>query len=303
MPELPEVETIVRGLRKVILDKKITDFENRDSKVIKFEAKDVVGSKIEAIGRHAKIIELDLSNRKHLLIHLKMTGQLIWEEKPGTTAFGLRKARPSTSLTAGRVAGGHPSPAWVETLPNKHTRAVFHFSDNSVLFFNDLRRFGYMKLYDFSNGEDVPELKKLGPEPFSADFTSEYLISRVRKIPNRKVKQFIIDQEIISGVGNIYVDEALFYAKISPLRPVKEISLTEWKTIRESIRKALELGIKYGGSSEDTYVDAFGNQGKFNEHTQVYRKTGQPCPHGCGGKIERITLGGRGTHYCPDCQK
>lgn len=302
MPELPEVETIVRGLKKVILDKKISDFEKKDEKIVQFEPRQIIGSKIKNVNRHAKIIEFELSNGKTLLIHLKMTGQLIWEMEPGGKEHQLKKSR-LISPRASRVAGGHPSPDWVAKLPNAYTRAIFHFEDGSVLFFNDLRRFGYLKLLEKDAEGNIAELKKLGPEPFSDEFSAEYMMRRAAKIPNRKIKQFITDQEIISGVGNIYVDEALFYSKISPLRLVKEISLTEWKILRENIRKALELGIKYGGSSEETYVDAFGNQGKFNEHTKVYRHTGKPCPHNCGGEIKRIALGGRGTHYCPACQK
>ena len=224
------------------------------------------------------------------------------------------------------MAGGHPSPDWVAKLPNVYTRAIFHFDDGSVLFFNDLRRFGYLKLYDLKQfvipakagiledkkipGQarddilnNIPELSKLGPEPFSDQFTIEYMMRRAAKIPNRKIKQFITDQEIISGVGNIYVDEALFYAGIMPTRAVKDIKLSEWKKIKESVIKALELGIRYGGSSEDTYVDAFGNQGTMGDHTKVYRRTGNPCPNGCGGVVKRITLGGRGTHFCPSCQE
>ena len=305
MPELPEVETIRLGLQKVIIGKKITKFESRDSKVVQFAEKDIVGAKIEAIERRAKMLAFNLSNKKSILIHLKMTGQLIWEEDPGTNEFQLKKIKsPSTPLRAAtqRVAGGHPSPDWVAKLPNAYTRAVFHFDDDSVLFFNDLRRFGYMKLYDTSELNNISELKHLGPEPFSKDFDVEYLIRRADKIPNRKIKQFITDQEIISGVGNIYVDEALFYAGVLPVRPVKEISLSEWKKIRDSIIKSLKMGLQFGGSSEDTYVDAFGNQGTMNQHTMVYRKTGQPCQV-CGTKIERISLGGRGTHFCPTCQK
>jgi formamidopyrimidine-DNA glycosylase len=222
-----------------------------------------------------------------------MTGQLIWEACPGETEFCLKKSR---------VAGGHPSPDWVAKLPNKHTRAIFSFDNKSVLFFNDVRRFGYLKLYKKSELKEIAELKKLGPEPFSKEFNIKYLIKRAEKIPNRKIKQFIIDQEIISGVGNIYVDEALFYAGILPTRAVKDISKTEWQKIIQSITKALELGLKYGGSSEDTYVDAFGNPGTMNNHTKVYRKKGQPCGK-CGTKVERIVLGGRGTHFCPVCQK
>ncbi|MFA6963460.1 MAG: bifunctional DNA-formamidopyrimidine glycosylase/DNA-(apurinic or apyrimidinic site) lyase [Patescibacteria group bacterium] len=294
MPELPEVETIRRGLKEVICGKAITNFEKRDVKVIQFEPKEIIGAKIIDVERRAKILIFKLDNKKSILTHLKMTGQLIWEESAGGKDFQLKKSR---------VAGGHPSPDWVAKLPNVHTRSIFYFDDNSVLFFNDLRRFGYMKLYDTKDLDNLTELKKLGPEPFSDQFTVDYLMRKASKIPNRKIKQFITDQEIISGVGNIYVDEALFYAKISPLRLVKDIKLSEWGRIRESIVKALELGLKYGGSSEDTYVDAFGNQGTMNDHTNVYRHTGAYCPDGCDDTIKRITLGGRGTHYCPSCQK
>lgn len=297
MPELPEVETIRRGLQKMIVGKRIEKFESRDSKVVQFEPKDIGGASIENINRRAKILIFELSNKKVILIHLKMTGQLIWEACSGGTEFCLKKSR---------VAGGHPSPDWIAKLPNNYTRAIFTFDDKSVLFFNDLRRFGYLKLYNSSRlrSNDISELKKLGPEPFSEDFSVEYLMRRAAKIPNRKIKQFITDQEIIAGVGNIYVDEALFYAGILPTRLVKDIKLSEWQKIHDSIIKALELGLKYGGSSEDTYVDAFGNQGTMNEHCNVYRRTGQKCNrNGCQGIVKRIVLGGRGTHFCSDCQK
>ena len=331
MPELPEVETIRKGLQEVIVGKKIADFEKRDIKVIQFKPEEIIGYKITSIERRAKILVFHLSNvistgvekssevkkispptsssrdDKVLLCHLKMTGQLIWEASPGTTSFELKKKRSFASLRmteqSARIAGGHPSPDWVAKLPNAYTRAIFHFDDNSVLFFNDLRRFGYMKLYDTKDLENLVELKKLGPDALSNNLTVEYLMRKASKIPNRKIKQFITDQEIISGVGNIYVDEALFYAKISPLRLVKDIKLTEWQKIKDSIIKALELGLKYGGSSEDTYVDAFGNQGTMNDHTQVYRHTGAPCPNDYGGIIKRIVIGGRGTHFCPSCQR
>lgn len=318
MPELPEVETIRRGLERVIVGKKIVKFESRDEKVVRFKASKIEGSEIMGIERRAKILIFNLKNSSRqgledmsLLIHLKMTGQLIWEECAGSKEFCLKKSR---------VAGGHPSADWVNTLPSKHTRAIFTFDDKSVLFYNDLRRFGWLKVFDVnssrvagapsnnkysSSGVEkyIPELAKLGPEPLSDDFTAKYMIARAKRVPNRVIKQFITDQEIISGVGNIYVDEALFYSGIMPTRTVKDIKASEWQAIRDNIRKALELGIKYGGSSEDTYVDAFGNQGTMNEHAKVYRKTGQPCPNGCGGTIQRTKLGGRGTHFCRSCQK
>lgn len=310
MPELPEVETIRKGLDKTVVGKKIEKFESRDSKVVQFKSEDVEGLYINGIERRAKMLLFYLgssrpkaSNNKYssseseksILVHLKMTGQLIWEACAGEKEHCLKKSR---------VAGGHPSPDWVAKLPNNYTRAIFHFNDGSVLFFNDLRRFGYLKLYPTNKVKEEKELKKIGPEPFSKDFTVEYMMLRASKIPNRKIKQFITDQEIIAGVGNIYVDEALFYAGVLPTRQVKDIKLSEWQKIKDSIIKALELGLKYGGSSEDTYVDAFGNQGTMNEHCKVYRKTGKSCQReGCKGIVKRITLGGRGTHFCDQCQK
>lgn len=299
MPELPEVETIRRGLQKVILNKKITHFESRDSKVVRFEPKKINGQQINNIDRRAKMLIFGLDNGHCLLVHLKMTGQLIWESHLSQNEFQLRNPKENKM----RVAGGHPSPAWVEKLPNKHTRAIFYFDDKSVLYFNDLRRFGYLKEYPTDSVMTEKELRKIGVEPFSKDFTVEYLKNRANKVPNRKIKQFITDQEIIAGVGNIYVDESLFMARISPLRKVIDIKKNEWTKILKSIVDALKLGIKYGGSSEETYVDAFGKQGEMNKHVKVYRKTGNKCPNNCGGEIKRIVSGGRGTHYCPKCQK
>lgn len=304
MPELPEVETIRRGLESVIIGKRITDFESKDVKVVQVKKEDIIGSEIVSVERRAKILIFNLSNEKSLLIHLKMTGQLIWEKIMGEDSHKLR------NRDSNRVAGGHPSADWSAKLPNVHTRAIFYFGDKSVLFFNDLRRFGYIKIYPTSGLLTEKELKRIGPEPFDAhsgrpskDFSVDYLVRRADKLPNRTIKQFITDQEIIAGVGNIYVDEALFSAGVMPTRRVDQVSLAEWKKIREGIIQALELGIKYGGSSEDTYVNAFGDQGEMNKHVKVYRKTGQLCANGCGGKVERMSLGGRGTHYCPRCQK
>lgn len=308
MPELPEVETIRRGLSRVIVGRKVVRFETKDEKVVRFEPKAIEGASILSVQRRAKILIINLSNYKSMLIHLKMTGQLIWESSDDVKEYCLKKNKSKT-----RVMGGHPSSEMISTLPNIHTRAIFYLDDDSVLFFNDLRRFAYMKLYDTVELEETSELKKIGIEPIkfevdslgeiTSDFTVDYLIRRAARIPNRKIKQFITDQEIIAGVGNIYVDEALFYSGINPTRPVSSLSLTEWEKVRQSIVKALSLGIKFGGSSEDTYVDAFGKQGKMNEYVMVYRRTGLPCLNNCGGVIERIVLGGRGTHYCPNCQK
>ncbi len=299
MPELPEVETIKRGLETKIVGKKITDVEVANYKIFQGHGHDVTGKKVVGIRRRAKVLCICLEGDKNLLFHLKMTGQLIY-----------RKTEDGGQRTD--FAGGHPTKDWLAELPNNFTRIIFTFNDDSKLFFNDMRMFGWCRVL---SGEEVNNIFKedYGPEPLRLadarsgqapdEFTIEYLVSMAKRFPNRKIKQFITDQKIIAGVGNIYADEALFYAKISPLRLVKDISMAEYDKLRKGIIKSLKLGIKWGGASVDTYVNAEGEVGGAHLHTKVYRHTGKPCPDGCGGAVKKITLGGRGTHYCPACQK
>lgn len=295
MPELPEVETIVRGLRTKVEGRTIVSFKDRDSKVVQILSSDVLGRKIIKIWRRAKNIIFDLNDGSAIIFHLKMTGQLIWEKDAGHSDFLLRN----------RKGGGHPDKAWLEKLPNKHTRAIFKFDDGSVLYFNDVRRFGYVKrisTQELMNGR-TQELLKIGVEPLGEGLTIEYLEKMVKRYPNRKIKQFLLDQSIIAGIGNIYADESLFQAGIKPTRLAKDSNKLEWQKLIISVKQVLEQGIKYGGSSSENFVDAFGQQGRAHEYLKVYRKTGQPCPNNCGGSIKRIVLGGRGTHFCPKCQK
>ena len=296
MPELPEVETVRRGLIKRVVGRKILNFKKKDNKVVQFEPKDIEGQQIKNIERRAKILIFELTD-KIMIAHLKMTGQFIWEKCPGEIEFCLRQSK--------RMAGGHPDKAWFEKLPNKHTRAIFHFDDKSVLYFNDIRRFGWLKIPQTSNlkAQSLSELDGLGAEPYSKDFNLEYLKKQTKRYPNRKIKQFIMDQSIIAGVGNIYSDEALFYAGIKPIRMVKNIKNDEWSKIISSVLKALDIGIKYHGSSSENYVDAEGKAGRAHLHVKVYRRTGEKCHRaGCSGTIKRIVVGGRSTHYCPECQ-
>lgn len=285
----------MRGLRTKLIGRQVLKFEDRDKKVVQIIKTDILGAKISGVERRAKIIIFNLDNDKSLIFHLKMTGQLIWDKSCGESEFCLRN----------RVSGGHPDKAWLEKLPNKHTRAIFSFDDGSVLYFNDIRRFGWVRLAKNSKlkTKNYDEFEHLGVEPFEGELTVEYLDKMAMRFPSRKIKQFIIDQTIIAGVGNIYADESLFDARIRPTRLARDIKKNEWQNMISSIRKVLKQGIKYGGSSAENFVDAFGQQGRAHEHLKVYRKTGQPCPAGCGGAVERIVIGGRGTHFCPRCQK
>lgn len=294
MPELPEVETIKRGLQERIVGKKIVDLDVRYAKNFIGTKEDVIGQKVVGISRRAKVVAIELSNDKFLLFHLKMTGQLIYVVQNDE-----------------RFAGGHPDHNWHAKLPNSTTAIIFIFDDGSKLFFNDLRKFGWCKVLTREQLDKIFETE-YGPEPIrlaearsgqaSSDFTSEYLVAQAKKIPNRKIKQFLTEQKIVAGIGNIYVDELLFDARISPLRKVSEITESEWGQIVKSTVKVLELAIVQGGTTDSDYVNADGEKGGMQDYLKVYRKTGLSCPGGCGGKIERITLGGRGTHYCPACQ-
>jgi formamidopyrimidine-DNA glycosylase len=297
MPELPEVETIKLGLEKRIVGKTIADVEICNAKSFQGDKSKVESYKVESIKRRAKVIALELSSGYYLLFHLKMTGQLIYIDRNDK-----------------RFAGGHPDhnclPADAKEqllqtghakLPNSTTAIVFNFGDNTHLYFNDMRKFGWCKVLTDEQIEKIFN-EEYGPEPFDKEFTPEYLMSRAMKIPSRKIKQFLTDQTIIAGIGNIYADESLFDARISPLRKVKDIHLSEWKKLIQSILMVLEKAIKYGGTTDSDYVDAEGKKGGMQNHLKVYHKTGLPCPAGCGGVIERITVGGRGTHFCPACQ-
>ena len=284
MPELPEVETIRRGLEKKIIGKTITDLEVRFPKTLQGDKSKVESYKVESIKRRAKVIAFGLSSGYYLLFHLKMTGQLIYIDRNDQ-----------------RFAGGHPDHNWHAKLPNSTTAIVFNFGDDTHLYFNDMRKFGWCKVLTKEQLEKI-FTQEYGLEPYDAEFTAEYLMSKAVKISNRNIKQFLTDQTIIAGIGNIYVDETLFEAKISPLRKVKDIQLSEWKKIISSVIMVLDKAIKYGGTTDSDYVDAEGKKGGMQNHLKVYHKTGEPCPGGCGGDIKRITIGGRGTHYCPACQ-
>ncbi len=286
MPELPEVETIKRELSRLINNKTIKSVDVNLPKQIKnkknFFLKKVIGRKITGLERRAKTLIIDLSGRWHLVFHLKMTGQLIYRSQRG--------------LLAG---GGHPIKHNLILLPNKYSHVIYNFTDNSRLFFNDLRQFGWVKLVN----DD--QLKKLnasyGPEPLSKEFIFKKFESLIA-CKKKPIKPLLMEQAIIAGVGNIYAQEACFCAKVLPTRRASELKRTELKEIYQCLIKILKLAVSKKGTSADNYVDAFGRKGSMEPYLKVYGRAGEPCAN-CGQKLKIIKQGARSTVYCAMCQK
>lgn len=287
MPELPEVETIRRDLVKKILGKVFRKVEIKVDKLVypknSFFKLKIRGLKILDIRRRAKILIFKLSKNLVLLIHLKLTGQLIYRDKRG-----------------GLTGGGHPIRQNLKELPNKFSHVIFEFTDGSYLFFNDLRKFGWIKL--MSEKDEIKELDNFGLEPLSQEFTPERLASIFFRRPRTRVKQLLMDQKQIAGLGNIYADESCFMAGVRPTRLVGTLREEEVRKICRSISHLLKLALSKRGTSVDSYVDAFGAPGGFGKYLKVYGRTGKKCFR-CGSLIKRLKIGGRGTHFCPKCQK
>lgn len=280
MPELPEVETIRRGLNKFIIKQKITHTEVLCEK--SFIGQPVTGT-VKAIRRFGKALIIDLDNQKSLMIHLRMTGQLIYDGKDKD-----------------RYAAGHPSENFTANLPNKQTRVIIHFN-TGTLYFNDQRKFGFIKVLPTAEVAEDTFIKKLAKEPW--DMTPEEFYDKLQRHQNSCIKATILDQTIITGLGNIYADEALFASKIHPERKSGSLTKKEAKELLESARTVMDKSIASGGSTMATYVKADGTKGDYLElFAQVFRRDGQPCPR-CGTKIIKTKVAGRGTHLCPHCQK
>lgn len=291
MPELPEVETIRSDLKLEILNKKIEKIEILDEKVIGKDSKkryyNLKNLKIVEIDRQGKLLAFLLSNNKYLLIHLKMTGQLVLKSNKDVIAGG----HPFSVKDKGRAIGS--------TLPNKHTRFVIYFNNNKTLFFNDIRRFGYVSLVDKDKWLEVKST--YGPEPLKKDFS---LAKLEDTFANRKalIKAILLNQKLISGLGNIYVDEALFLAKIDPRREARSLKKQEIERLFKAIVKVIKEAIKYRGTTFSDYVDSKGKAGNFSTRLKVFGRQGQSC-YNCGNLIKKIKVVGRGTHICDNCQK
>lgn len=287
MPELPEVETVKLGLSKLVVGKTITgvihdtpkSFPNAEADVQQF----LVGASILAIKRRAKVLIIELSTKYSLLIHLKMTGQMVFV---GATRFGA----------------GHPNDSLIGELPDRSTRVTISFNDRSHLYFNDQRKFGWVKLIPTAEIPNIDFMKKLGPEPLSADFTAAQFSERLLRRKNSNVKAVLLDQTVVAGIGNIYADEALWAAKIHPSTLVRNISQTKLNNLFTELQAVLRLSIEKGGSSDRNYVNAEGKKGSYISFAKVFRREGKECPR-CGRVIIKTRVAGRGTHLCPHCQK
>lgn len=312
MPELPEVETIARGLARLLPGLEVQDvwhdwqksFPNAPSDVARF----LVGAKVKDINRRGKVLIIGLSSDYSLVIHLKMTGQLVFISKNERKLVSskrqlVRKTNSKLPISnSKKFGGGHPSGSLVGDLPDKSTRVVLDFTDGSKLFFNDQRKFGWMRLLPTVEVPEIDFMKKVGPEPLEDDFTVDRFINRLKTRKNSPAKAVLLDQTVLAGVGNIYADESLWMAKVHPLKSVRAVSRPKLIHLYDALREVLQLSIEKGGSTDRNYVDAKGKKGSYLDFAQVFRKDGQPCPR-CGTTIIKIRAAGRGTHICPVCQR
>ena len=288
MPELPEVETVRIGLQRLLPGRVVAavdfdtpkSFPNAPHDVAAF----LVGAKIELVARRAKVLLIELSTKYSLVIHLKMTGQLVF--RGASEQFGA----------------GHPNDSLVGELPDKSTRVTLELSDGSKLFFNDQRKFGWMRLMPTAEVVNLDFFKKVGPEPLSDDFAWKDLAERLQRRKKTNIKAALLDQTVVAGVGNIYADESLWGAKIHPSTLVKDVSQAKLHALYDALVAVLRLSIEKGGSTDRNYVSAEGKRGSYLTFAKVFRREGQPCPR-CGTIIIKTRVAGRGTHTCPNCQK
>jgi len=282
VPELPEVETIARQLRELVVDRTISDFESRWVRLTEPEPAEVVaarlrGRRISSVRRRGKFVVFDLDGGEALVVSLRMTGKLL---------FG------------------------VDDVDERYVRGQILFADGTALRFSDTRKFGRMAVVDAAALDARTELRRpkmplhssLGQEPLARGFTVAWLRALLRRRPRAAIKVLLLDQRAIAGIGNIYAIEALWRARIHPLRKAGSLRAAEIVRLHEAIRWALRKGIRLGGASQRDYVDARGREGRMQREFQVYDRAGEPCPR-CGRAIVRSVVGGRGTFHCPRCQR
>jgi len=301
VPELPEVQTTVNGINDNLPGLKIldvwTDYKSAHAMhkesiknpkyFLKFK-KEITGTKIIKAERRAKNILIHLSNRKTVLIHMKMTGHLMYGK------YMLDKKSKTWKTT-------EKGP--LEDPFNQFIHLVFTLNNKKHLVFSDVRKFAKVVLIDSSNLSRSPHLSHLGPEPLEKSFTASVLRQRLLLKPNGKIKQVLMEQTVIAGIGNIYSDEILFASGIHPLTQVKKLKPTDFKNIWKYTKKILKEGIDFKGDSLSDYRNIDGERGGFQYRHKAYRQTGKLCSKKDGGTIKRIVVGGRSGHFCPVHQK
>ncbi len=292
MPELPEVETIVRDLRTKVLKRTFVDVWTDFPKLIKkpknfkkFKTA-IKGKKIKNIRRRAKNIVFELSDGYSLLIHQKMTGHLL------VGKWKLEKRIWKSEI---------PGPLREDPM-NRFLHLIFRLDNGQQLALSDLRKFAKVELWKTKELEKSEEIKSLGPEPLEKSFTFEKFKEALRKKREGRIKQVLMDQIVIAGIGNIYSDEILWRAKIHPFKDISKLSDDELEKIYKAMKKILPLAIKLGGESISDYRRPSGEKGFYDKARKIYRKEGKNCPI-CGGIIKRVKIGGRSAHFCPNCQR
>lgn len=288
MPELPEVETVRLQLMRKVAGKTIDSVEVFHSKIVAHDETiddHLRGVKIKTIDRIGKLMIFSFVNEDDLflLAHLKMTGQFFVVEPDGTVTGGGHSMSESSN----------------EDWPHKHSRVAYHFTDKSTLYFNDMRLFGYTKLANRAEMELARS--KFGPEPIQDDFDCEWFTEKLRK-RNTPVKATLLDQSFVAGLGNIYVDEALWRAKVQPMRKANKVTRKEAAELCKHSGDVMNESIKVGGTTFQHFVDTGGDNGNFTDYLQVFGQQGKSCSR-CGDIIKKTRCAGRGTHYCPSCQK
>ncbi|MFH1714226.1 MAG: DNA-formamidopyrimidine glycosylase [Candidatus Nealsonbacteria bacterium] len=291
MPELPEVETVVRELRKEVRNRTFLDTWTDSKKLIKkpidfnLFKKQLKGKKIERLERRAKNILFRISGGKTLLVHLKMTGHLLsgkWKMERGKW----------------KVLGKNH---FLEDPMNRFIHLIFWLDNGEMLALSDLRKFAKVELWTTSDLENSEGFRSIGPEPLQKSFTFQKFKEATRG-KKGKIKKVLLDQKTIAGIGNIYSDEMLFKSKIHPLKEVSRLSGKELKRLYFSMKEVLKLGIKLGGESFSDFRRLSGKKGNYDSKRLVYRRTGEKCSV-CQSKIQKVKVGGRSAHFCPKCQR
>ena len=295
MPELPEVETTIMDLKKAqppILGTGFFDLWTDWKKIVKkpknFDEfkKNLIGKKVLDIKRRGKNILFFLSENKILLIHQKLTGHLLYGK------WEIEKGKPKSKI---------PGPISEDPM-NKFLHLIFFLNNGWQLAISDLRKFAKVELWDRKELESLKEFKKIGPEPLEKNFTFEKFKKALSKKKKGKIKQILMDQNVIAGIGNIYSDEILWQAKVHPFKDVSKLKEEELKKIYLAMREILKKAILAKGESISDFRRISGERGGFDPLRKVYRREGEKCSR-CGSIIKKIKIGGRSAHFCPNCQK